>query len=136
MNEEPEIYRTRLMQAEQTLTDARDIRDLGSSPKYILRRAYYSMIYGLLTLFEKDGIRPDSSDHACIISLFHEVYVINGNADPLLYRFLKSIYEINENSDLAEEIGSNIINDNLVNKTIDGATHFLDFVKSRMVTIH
>jgi uncharacterized protein (UPF0332 family) len=136
MNNEQELYNTRLLQAEQTLSDARDIRDLGSKPKYILRRAYYSMIYGLLSLFDKDDIEIDSSDHADIISLFNERYIMTGESDSNHYKLIRDIYEINENSDQVEKIDSYLIGPSLAESTISGAAHFLEFVRSRLSTIH
>lgn len=136
MNSKQEIYDTRLMQAEQTLSDARDIRDLGSKPKYILRRAYYSMMYSLLSLFDKDDIEIDSSDHADVISLFNEIYIMTGKADPDHYKLIRDIYEINENSDQVEKIDSYLIGPNLAESSISAAAHFLDFVRSRLTTIH
>ena len=136
MNSKQETYNTRLMQAEQTLSDARDIYDLGSKPKYVLRRAYYSMMYGLLSLLDKDDIEIDSSDHADVISLFNERYVVTGEADSNHYKLIRDIYEINENSDQAEKIDSYLIGPNLAESSISGAAHFLDFVRSRLATIH
>lgn len=136
MNSEQETYNTKLMQAEQTLSDARDIRDLGSKPKYVLRRAYYSMMYGLLSLFDKDDIEIDSSNHAEVISLFHERYVMTGESDSNHYKLIRDIYEINENSDQVEKIDSYLIGPNLAENSISGAAHFLDFVRSRLSTIH
>ena len=136
MNSKLGIYDSRLMQAEQTLSDARDIRDSGSKPKYVLRRAYYSMMYGLLSLFDKDDIEIDSSDHAHIISLFNERYVMTGKADSNHYKLIRDIYQINENSDKVDNIDSYLIGPKLAESTISGAAHFLDFVRSRLVTIH
>ena len=136
MNSEEETYNTKLMQAEQTLSDARDIRDLGSKPKYVLRRAYYSMMYGLLSLFDKDDIEIDSSDHAEVISLFNERYVMTGESDSNHYKLIRDIYEINENSDQVEKIDSYLIGPNLAESSISGAAHFLEFVRSRLSTIH
>ena len=136
MNSKEETYNTRLMQAEQTLSDARDIRDSGSKPKYVLRRAYYSMMYGLLSLFDKDDIEIDSSDHAYIISLFNERYVMTGKADSNHYKLIRDIYQINENSDKVDNIDSYLIGPSLAESTISGASHFLDFVRSRLSTIH
>ena len=136
MNSKQETYNTRLMQAEQTLSDARDIYDLGSKPKYVLRRAYYSMMYGLLSLLDKDDIEIDSSDHADVISLFNERYVMTGEADSNHYKLIRDIYEINENSDQVEKIDSYLIGPNLAESSISGAAHFLDFVRSRLATIH
>jgi len=136
MNSKEEIYNTRLMQAEQTLADARDIRDLGSKPKYVLRRAYYSMMYGLLSLFDKDDIEIDSSDHAHVISLFKEIYVMNGEADLNHYKLINDIFQINNNSDKMDKFDSYIIGPNLAENCISGAAHFLDYVKSRLATVH
>jgi uncharacterized protein (UPF0332 family) len=136
MNSEQETYNTKLMQAEQTLSDARDIRDLGSKPKYVLRRAYYSMMYGLLSLFDKDDIEIDSSDHAEVISLFNERYIMTGESDSNHYKLIRDIYEINENSDQVEKIDSYLIGPSLAESTISGAAHFLEFVRSRLSTIH
>ena len=136
MNKGRKSFETTLMQAEQALADARDIRDLGSNPKYVLRRAYYSMMYGMLSLFDKDNLELDSSDHAEAISLFNEKYVLTGQVDSNHYKLLNDVYHINENSDQMEKIDSYLIGPKLADNSILGATHFLKLVKSRLSITH
>ncbi len=127
------LFDDRFNQAEQTLLDAEEMLGLGSHSKYVLRRTYYSMIYGVLSLFAKDNVELDTSDHAGVISAFKRDYVHTGKVDMRYYKLLNDIFEIREAS---YGDGSLLISPDIAATSIAAASNFLRFVKSSSSTLN
>lgn len=121
------LFDDRFNQAEQTLLDAEEMLGLGSHSKYVLRRAYYSMIYGVLSLFAKDDVEFDTSDHAGVISAFKREYIHTGKVDMRYYKLLNDIFEIREAS---YSDGYLLISHDVAATSIAAANNFLSFVRS------
>ena len=136
MDNTDEMCLTMLTQAEKTLLDAKEIMNRGGKPKFVVKRTYYSMIYGVLSLLANDGIELESSDHSNLIALFREKYIVQGKTDLQLYELLQNVFYISERSDAIENVDSYLLGPNLAGSILSGGAHFLDFVRSNLETHH
>lgn len=76
MTDKQTLFKYRLNQAEETLSDAERMLQDNLSPRSIINRAYYSMFYTLLALFLKADIALKTSKHAGVISIRISEFVV------------------------------------------------------------
>ena len=127
------IFLDRLQQAEQTLQDAVDMQARGSRPKHVLRRTYYAMMYGIISLFERDHVTFDTWEHGGVISLFEREYVSTGKVNKKYYQILHNMFIIREES---YNKTAQFFTPDAAIASIDATKHFLSFVRSSFSTLH
>ena len=92
MTDKEALFRYRIEQAEETLSDAEKMLKNHLSPRSILNRAYYSMFYALLALYIDQGIDLKTSKHSGVISIFDKEFVHSGKIDKDFSKILHRIF--------------------------------------------
>lgn len=92
MTDKETLFKYRIEQAEETLSDAEKMLKNHLSPSSILNRAYYSMFYALLALYIDQGIDLKTSKHSGVISIFDKEFVHSGKIDKDFSKILHRIF--------------------------------------------
>ncbi len=96
------LFSYRLNQAQETLSEAKNMLEGNFSPRTIINRAYYSMFYMLLALFLKMDIDIKTSKHSGVISLFDKEFVHTGKIDKLYSKILHEAFDARQRGDYKE----------------------------------
>lgn len=102
MTDKETLFTYRLKQAEETLFDAKKMIEDNLSPRSIINRAYYSMFYGVLSLFLRTDINLKTSKHVGVISIFDKEFVHTGKIDKHYSKILHKIFEARQEGDYKE----------------------------------
>jgi uncharacterized protein (UPF0332 family) len=102
MTDRETLFRYRLQEAEDTLADAEQMLSGGVSPRSIVNRAYYSVFYFTLALFQKDGINARTSKHSGVIGVFDKEYVLTGRVERKVGKIVHSLFDARQESDYKE----------------------------------
>jgi uncharacterized protein (UPF0332 family) len=99
MTEKQTLFKYRLKQADETLSDVEKMLQENLSPRSIINRSYYSMFYAILALFLKTDINLKTSKHSGVISIFDKEFVELSAKDAaeaakLARKFIAGIKEI------------------------------------------
>jgi uncharacterized protein (UPF0332 family) len=81
MTDKETLFKYRIEQAEETLSDAEKMLKNHLSPRSIANRAYYSMFYTVLALYIDKDINLKTSKHSGVISIFDKEFVHTGKID-------------------------------------------------------
>jgi uncharacterized protein (UPF0332 family) len=92
-----ELVRLRLEQAQSTLNDAVVLAEGGGTPKSIINRAYYAMLYAVLALLQSIG--KVAGKHTGAIGLFDNEFVLKGILSRELPRDLHKAFDVRQVSD-------------------------------------
>ena len=85
---------------------------LGLSPRSIVNRAYYSVFYFILALFQKHGLNVRTSKHSGVIGAFDREYVLPGRVERRLGKIVHTLFDARQEFDYKE----------FVEITVDDAT--------------
>jgi uncharacterized protein len=92
----------RLLQAEQTLDEAKYLLAGGKSPRSVINRVYYSMFYAVLALLIFEPYA--SSKHSGILSYFNRRFIKDGCLPESLGRAVNKAFELRQRGDYREYV--------------------------------
>lgn len=127
MTDKDVLFRYRISQAEETLSDAKKMLQENLSHRSIVNRAYYSMFYALLALFIDKGINLKTSKHSGVISFFDKEFVHTGKIDKYYSKMLHRMFNMRQEGDYKELV--EITPDDAI-QSVEHAKMFLDAIKS------
>ncbi|MEW6026168.1 MAG: HEPN domain-containing protein [Planctomycetota bacterium] len=104
MTDEQLLFNYRLMQAEETLSDAKKMLKHRLSPRSIINRSYYAMFYSVLALFLKTGTAIKTSKHSGVISIFDRQFIRTGKIDKAYSRMLHKLFDTRQEGDYKEYV--------------------------------
>lgn len=119
MTDKDVLFRYRITQAEETLSDAEKMLQENLSHRSILNRAYYSMFYALLALFIDKDVNLKTSKHSGVISFFDKEFVHTGKIDKYYSKMLHRMFNMRQEGDYKE----------LVELTPDDAIQSVEYAK-------
>jgi uncharacterized protein (UPF0332 family) len=90
----------RLLQAKESLQDAKILLKAKGSLRSVINRAYYAMFYSLLALYARKGM--GTSKHAGVIAIFDREYVKAGTFPKEMSRNLHRAFYLRQDSDYKE----------------------------------
>ena len=90
----------RLLQAKESLQDAKILLKAKGSFRSVINRAYYAMFYSLLALYARKGM--GTSKHAGVIAIFDREYVKAGTFPKEMSRNLHRAFYLRQDSDYKE----------------------------------
>lgn len=90
----------RLLQAKESLQDAKILLKAKGSFRSVINRAYYAMFYSLLALYARKGM--GTSKHAGVIAIFDREYVKAGIFSKEMSRNLHRAFYLRQDSDYKE----------------------------------
>jgi len=93
MTDAEALYRYRIGEAEETISEAERLLAGQFSPRIIINRAYYCMFYAVLALFLKAGVRSRTSKHKGVISQFDKEFIKTGKMDKKLSAVIHKIFD-------------------------------------------
>jgi uncharacterized protein (UPF0332 family) len=91
MTDRETIFSYRMMQTEETLSEAVRMLETSFSPRSIVNRSYYAMFYAILTLFIYSNTPHKTSKHSGVIGIFNKEFIHTGKIDA---RFAKMLYDV------------------------------------------
>ncbi|MBI1922021.1 MAG: HEPN domain-containing protein [Geobacter sp.] len=97
-----DLARYRLVQAEETLDEAKYLLAGGKSPRSVMNRVYYSMFYAVLALLIFEPYA--SSKHSGILSYFNRRFIKEGLLPESLGRSVNKAFELRQRGDYREYI--------------------------------
>lgn len=97
-----DLARYRLVQAEETLDEAKYLLAGGKSPRSVINRVYYSMFYAVLALLIFEPYA--SSKHSGILSYFNRRFIKEGLLPETLGRAVNKAFELRQRGDYREYI--------------------------------
>jgi hypothetical protein len=117
----------RLLQAEESLDEAKYLFDGRKSPRSVINRAYYAMFYSILALliFEQYV----SSKHSGVLSYFNSRFVKTGLIEKVLGRAVNKAFDLRQRGDYREEVD---LRREMVEPFLDQARKFIDAVKNHL----
>ena len=127
MTDKETLFKYRIEQAEETLSDADKMLKNHLSPRSILNRAYYSMFYALLALYIGQGIDLKTSKHSGVISIFDKEFVHSGKIDKDFSKILHRSFLMRQEGDYKELV--KISRDDAV-RGVEDAKKFLNAIKT------
>jgi uncharacterized protein (UPF0332 family) len=127
MTDKETLFKYRIEQAEETLSDADKMLKNHLSPRSILNRAYYSMFYALLALYIDQGIDLKTSKHSAVISIFDKEFVHSGKIDKDFSKILHRSFLMRQEGDYKELV--KISRDDAV-RGVEDAKKFLNAIKT------
>jgi uncharacterized protein (UPF0332 family) len=127
MNDKETLFKYRIEQAEETLSDAEKMLKNHLSPRSILNRAYYSMFYALLALYIDKGIDIKTSKHSGVISIFDKEFVHLGKIEKDFSKILHRSFLMRQEGDYKELV--KISQDDAV-RGVEDAQKFLNAIKA------
>jgi uncharacterized protein (UPF0332 family) len=99
MTDRETIFRYRMKQTEETLSEAVRMLESGFSPRSIINRAYYAMFYAVLTLFIHSDTPHKTSKHSGVIGIFNREFIHTGKLDARFSQMLYSVFDQRMESD-------------------------------------
>ncbi|HTP64611.1 MAG TPA: HEPN domain-containing protein [Geobacteraceae bacterium] len=102
MTDQQTLFRYRLAEAEETLSDARVLLETGRSARSVVNRAYYAMFYGVLALLIAEEVEHRTSKHSGIIAIFDKAFVHTGKLGPDYSRLLHRMFDARQECDYKE----------------------------------
>ena len=127
MTEKETLFRYRMKQADETLSDAEKMMRSQVSPRSVINRTYYSMFYAILALFIKDGVSLKTSKHAGVISIFDKEYVHAGKIQKDYSKLLHKMLESRQEVDYKELVEISVED---AERCIEEAKSFLNAIKA------
>jgi uncharacterized protein len=127
MTDKETLFTYRLMQAQETLSDAKKMALDNLSPRSIVNRAYYSMFYTLLALFLKADINLKTSKHTGVISLFDKEFIHNGKIGKNYSKILHKLFKERQQGDYKEFVQLSIED---ANNAVKLAEEFYEGIKN------
>jgi len=120
----------RLVQADESLDEARYLFDGRKSPRAIINRTYYAMFYAILALliYEEYG----SSKHSGVLSYFNKRFVKSGLFPKGLGRSVNKAFDLRIRSDYREQIE---LSREQVEPFLDQAEKFIGAVRDYLKNI-
>ena len=115
MTDKQTLFNYRIIQAEETISDARKMLENQLSPRSIINRTYYSMFYAVLALFIKTDTNVKTSKHSGVISIFDKEFVHTGKLAPYYSKILHKAFKARQEGDYKE----------LVKLSLEDATEFV-----------
>lgn len=125
MTDKDVLFRYRITQAEETLSDAEKMLQENLSHRSIVNRAYYSMFYALLALFIDKGVNLKTSKHSGVISFFDKEFVHTGKIDKYYSKILHRMFNMRQEGDYKELV--EITPDDAI-QSVEYAKMFLDAI--------
>lgn len=125
MNDRQVLFEYRQKQALTTLEDARKMLQEGISPRSVINRAYYSMLYMVMALFLKTGLNMKTSKHTGVIGLFDKEFVLSGKIDKKYSKMFHSMFDDRQEFDYRELV--EVSNDDAV-KGVRCAEDFINAI--------
>ena len=104
MTDEQLLFNYRLIQAEETLSDAEKMVKHRLSPRSIINRSYYAMFYAVLALFFKTSINLKTSKHSGVISIFDREFIRTGKIDKYYSKILHKLFDARQEGDYKEYV--------------------------------
>lgn len=104
MTDRETLMAYRLREAEETLDDAVKMLEAKISPRSVVNRAYYSMFYGVLGLFNRFNTEHRTSRHSTVIAIFDREFVRTGIIDPRYSRMLHRLFDARQIADYKDLI--------------------------------
>ena len=104
MTDEQLLFNYRLIQAEETLSDAEKMVKHRLSPRSIINRSYYAMFYAVLALFLKTSINLKTSKHSGVISIFDREFIRTGKIDKYYSKILHKLFDARQEGDYKEYV--------------------------------
>ena len=127
MTDKETLFKYRIEQAEETLSDADKMLKNHLSPRSILNRAYYSMFYALLALYIGQGIDLKTSKHSGVILIFDKEFVHSGKIDKDFSKILHRSFLMRQEGGYKELV--KISRDDAV-RGVEDAKKFLNAIKT------
>jgi len=127
MTDKETLFKYRIVQAEETLSDAEKMLKNHLSPRSIANRAYYSMFYTLLALYIDKDINLKTSKHSGVISIFDKEFVHSGKIDKNFSKILHRNFILRQEGDYKELV--KISRDDAARSIVD-AKEFLSVIKN------
>lgn len=78
MTDRQTLFNYRLVEAEETIADAKLLLASGRSSRSVVNRAYYAMFYSVLALLIAEEVEHKTSKHSGIIAIFDKEIVHTG----------------------------------------------------------
>jgi uncharacterized protein (UPF0332 family) len=104
MTDRETLMAYRLREADETLDDAVKMLEAKTSPRSVVNRAYYSMFYGVLGLFNRFETEHRTSRHSTVIAIFDREFVRTGIIDPRYSRMLHRLFDARQIADYKDLI--------------------------------
>ena len=104
MTDRETLMAYRFREAEETLDDAVKMLEAKTSPRSVVNRAYYSMFYGVLGLFNRFETEHRTSRHSTVIAIFDREFVRTGIIDPRYSRMLHRLFDARQIADYKDLI--------------------------------
>lgn len=102
MTDKETLLAYRLIEAQETLADAKTLLERSGSQRTVINRSYYAAFYAVLALFVQDGTDVGTSKHAGIIALFNKEFVHSGKIAVEYSRILHRLFDARQESDYKE----------------------------------
>lgn len=131
MTDKEILFKYRIEQAEETLSDAEKMLKNHLSTRSIINRAYYSMFYAILALYINEGLNIKTSKHSGVISIFDKVFVHSGKIDKNFSKILHRIFILRQEGDYKELV--KISQDDAARSVAD-SKEFLSAIKNFIMT--
>lgn len=124
LEKQRQLVEYRIIQAEESLSEARYLLEGGKTPRSIINRAYYSMFYAILALliFEKYS----SSKHSGVLAYFNKRFIKEKVFSEELGKAVNKAFELRQMGDYREYTKLTI---EQVEPYISYADHFIREIK-------
>jgi uncharacterized protein (UPF0332 family) len=117
----------RLVQAEQSMEEARYLMEGGKSLRSVVNRIYYGMFYAVLALLIYEPY--SSSKHTGVLSYFNRNFVKSGIFPESLGRYLNKAFELRQRGDYREYFE---LTEEQVDLLLGEAKEFINAIKAHL----
>jgi uncharacterized protein (UPF0332 family) len=122
MSDRDILFTYRLEEAKSTLAEAEKMLEEHFSPRSIINRAYYAMLYMTLALFLKTGIAAKSSKHTGVMAIFDREFITNGKIEREYSRMFHRMFDRRIEFDYKEQVRADLDD---AGKAVDNAKKFI-----------
>lgn len=132
MTDKDVLFTYRLQEAEETLSEALRMLEADFSPRSIVNRAsYYVMFYALLALMLKTGSPIKTSKHIGVISTFDRDFVKAGKIDKYFSTLIHDVFDLRQEGDYKDFVR---ISREEASQSVAQAQEFLTMIKTHLGT--
>lgn len=126
MTDKQVLYKHRINQAFETLSDAQKMLAGQFSKRSVINRAYYAVFYSLLALFIKTDVNIATSKHAGVIALFDKEFIHTGKIEKSYSKAVHKLFDTRQEVDYKELAE---VSHEEAAELVNSAEHFLEAVK-------
>lgn len=93
------LINIRLVQAQETIQEAKLLLEHKQSSRSVVNRSYYACFYAVLALFVSKHLNITTSKHIGVISMFDKEFILSGAMDKKYSEYLHRLFLARQQGD-------------------------------------